>query len=219
AGVAAFQPGDGSSRPDFMVSEGDLVPEGHLILGLSGQGRFSALARFEANPEARTVGMSELAQQALELSGTPAAVIAAVTETAGVVGATLRQSPVPTANLSAKRFGFPQIRDWLSFTSERAFRDSTSLVVGVIARPGTPFDGLLRPLDRSTGLLGHLHAAAFSYRPLRKGRIELKPSVTELFEGQSLQAILHLLSDPRGFNGAGESVFYRGAVWIAPVTA
>ena len=55
-------------------------------------------------------------------------------------------------------------------------------------------------------------------RPLRKGRIELKPSVAELFDGHSLQAVLHLLSDPRGFNGAGESEFFRGALWIAPVT-
>lgn len=217
AGVAAFQPGDGSSRPDFMISEGALVPEGHLLLGLCGQGSFSSLVRFEAHAETRTIGMSELAQTALELSGAPAAVVVAVTETAGLIGATLRQSPAPIAGNSGNRFGFPQIRDWLSFTSERAFRDSTSLIVGVVARPGSPFDDLLRPLGRTTGLLGHLHAAAFPYRPLRKGPMELQPSVTELFEGQSLQAVLHLLSDPRGFNGAGESEFFRGAVWIAPL--
>ena len=66
--------------------------------------------------------------------------------------------------------------------------------------------------------MGHLHAAVFPYRPLRKGRIALKPSVTELFDGQSLQAVLHLISDSRAFNGAGESEFFRGAVWIAPLT-
>ncbi len=218
AGTAAFQPGDGSSRPDFMVSEGALVPEGHLVLGLCGRGSFSSLVRFEATPDARTLGMSELAQKALELSGSPAAVMVAVTETAGLVGASLRQSPAPSAGTSVKRFGFPQIRDWLSFTSERAFRDSTSLIAGVVARPGSPLDGWLRPLGRDTGLMGHLHAAVFPYRPLRKGRIALKPSVTELFDGQSLQAVLHLISDSRAFNGAGESEFFRGAVWIAPLT-
>ena len=215
AGVAAFQPADGASQPDFMLSEGALVPEGHLVLGLSAQGTFSSLLRFEANDEDRRIGITELMQMALESSGANAAVIVAVTETAGLVGATLRQSP--TTNATDKRFGFPQIRDWLSFTSERSFRDTTSLIVGVIAKPGSSCDALLRPLAKGSDLLGHLHAAVFPYRPLRKGRIELKSAVTSLFDGQSLQDVLHLICDPRGFSGAGESELYRGAVWIAPI--
>ncbi len=217
AGVAAFQPADGSSRPDFMLSEGALVPEGHLVLGLSAKGSFTSLLRFEANDEDRRIGLTELMQTALEASGANAAVVVAVTETAGLVGATLRQSPTSNAAPNDERFGFPQIREWLSFTSERSFRDTNSLMVGVIAKPGTAFDALLRPLASGPGLLGHLHAAVFPYRPLRKGRIDLKPAVTSLFDGQSLQNVLHLICDPRGFTGAGESELYRGAVWIAPL--
>lgn len=217
-GVAAFQPADGSSRPDFMLSEGALVPEGQLVLGLSAQGTFASLLRFEANDEDRRIGITELMQKALEASGSDAAVVVAVTETAGLVGATLRQSPTAEATHTGARFGFPQIRDWLSFTSERSFRDTTSLIVGVVAKPGTPFDALLRPLASSGALTGHLHAAVFPYRPLRKGRIDLKSTVSSLFGDHSLQSVLHLICDPRGFNGAGESELYRGAVWIAPIT-
>lgn len=216
-GVAAFQPADGSSRPDFMLSEGALVPEGQLVLGLSAKGSFTSLLRFEANDEDRRIGITELMQTALEASGANAAVIVAVSETAGLVGATLRQSPAAAAGTQDGRFSFPQIRDWLSFTSERSFRDTTSLIVGVVAKPETAFDALLRPLAPGSGLLGHLHAAVFPYRPLRKGRIDLQPAVTSLFDGQSLQSVLHLISDPRGFTGAGESELYRGAVWIAPL--
>ncbi|WP_395741537.1 STAS domain-containing protein [Prosthecobacter sp.] len=219
AGVAAFQPADGSSRPDFMLSEGALVPEGQLVLGLVAQGAFASLLRFEANDEDRRIGVTELMQTALESSGANAAVVVAVTETAGLVGATLRQSPVAGAGGPEERFGFPQIRDWLSFTSERSFRDTTSLIVGVVAKPGTAFEALLRPLAKGNELLGHLHAAVFPYRPLRKGRIDLQPAVAGLFDGQSLQNVLHLICDPRGFNGAGESELYRGAVWIAPITS
>lgn len=217
AGVAAFQPADGSSRPDFMLSEGALVPEGQLVLGLSAQGTFASLLRFEANDEDRRIGLTELMQTALESSGASAAVVVAVTETAGLVGASLRQSPASDTGAANDRFAFPQIRDWLSFTSERSFRDSTSLMVGVISKPGSAFDALLRPLARGTELLGHLHAAVFPYRPLRKGLIDLQPAVTSLFDGQALQSVLHLICDPRGFTGAGESEFYRGAVWIAPI--
>lgn len=215
-GVAAFQPSDGSSRPDFVVTQGAFVPEGRLLVGLSGEGAFPLLARFEATAEARTAGLTELAETALQLSGAAAAAFVAVTETSCLVGASLRRSPA-SATAGAERFAYPNIRDWLSFTSERAFRDSTSLLVGVAARPGTALDPLLRPLGRDAGLRAHVHAAAFPYRPLRKGRVELKATVAELFDGSGLQAVLHLLADPREFNGAGQSEFFRGALWIAPV--
>jgi hypothetical protein len=88
--------------------------------------------------------------------------------------------------------------------------------VGVVAQPGTPLDPLLRPLGPAA-LRAHVHAAAFPYRPLRKGDIDLKSSLAELFDGHALQAVLHLLADPREFNGAGDSEFFRGALWLAPV--
>jgi anti-anti-sigma factor len=211
-GAAAYQPADGSTRPDFVLSEGELIPEGHLPLGLYGEGEFSILARFAARKEARTVGLSELAATALEIAGTPAAAIVAITETSGLLGASLRKSLATQADQD--RFQFPQIRDWLSFSAERVFRDSTSLVVGIVAREGTPYQALLRPHGE---VLGHFHAAAFPYRPLQKGRIELRDSVAALFDTHSLQAVLHLLCDPREINGTGESEFLRGALWIAPV--
>jgi len=211
-GAAAYQPADGSTRPDFVLSEGQLVPEGHLPLGLAGEGEFSFLARFAARKEARTVGLSEIAATALEIAGTSAAAIVAITETSGLVGASLRKSPASPS--SPDRFQFPQIRDWLAFSPERVFRDSTSLVGGVVAREGTPYQSLLRPHG---SVMGHFHAATFPYRPLQKGRIELHESVSALFDTHSLQAVLHLLCDPREINGAGESEFLRGAMWIAPV--
>ena len=228
AGVAAFQPTDGSSRPDFVVTQKSLVPEGRLLVGLSGAGEFSLLARFEATAEARSIGLHELASTLLDLSRAKTIAFAAVTETAGLVAASLRQSPASataasaTAGTSGGRFGFPQIRDWLSFTSERAFRESTSLLVGVVSRGGSSLDPILRPLAAATNgttppLLGHVHAAAFPYRPLRKGRIEMTATIQELFENQSLQAVVHLLNDPRSINGAGQSEFLRGAAWFAPV--
>ncbi|HKF25183.1 MAG TPA: hypothetical protein VKB24_04380, partial [Candidatus Acidoferrum sp.] len=55
------------------------------------------------------------------------------------------------------------------------------------------------------------------YRPVPKGKIGLKESVRALFEGQSLEGILHLLSDDRGETGGRESEFVRGACWIAPI--
>ena len=218
AGCAAYQPTDGSARPDFLVTLGALIPQAHLLSGLVGEGSFPMLLRFAVQGEARSIGLAEIAQAALDASEASAVAFVAVTETSGLVGATLRRPP---AMSPADRFAFPQIRDTLSFTAERAFRDSTSLLVGVVVHPGAdvPWAGQLRPLaagDRP--LLGHVHAAAFPYRPIPKGAIDYATTVTALFDGPSLQSVLHLLADTREIHGAGESEFYRGALWVAPIS-
>ncbi len=215
SGASVFQPTDGSARPDFALCQGGFVPRGHLPVGLRGEGPFHRLARFAVRPEAPGVPLSELAATALELSGAEAVALVLYAETAGLVGATLRR-PLD-ASSPPDRFAFPQIRDWLSFTPERAHRDGTSLVVGVAARPGHALSPWLRPLRPDLPLRGHFHAAAFPYRPIRKGRLELPATIAELFENASPQAVLHLLADTRDIHGAGESEFHRGALWFAPV--
>src|SRR5262249_23895143 len=139
-----------------------------------------------------------------------------VAEARGRVGAALRRSPAVAAPVDS-RLAFRQIREWLSFTSEPAFRDGQSLVVGIAARePEGALSPWLRPLA-ADGPQGHFHAAAFSYRPLPRGRLELRETVASLFEGALLQGVLHLLRDARERAGAGESEFVRGVCWVAPV--
>ncbi|HYU79661.1 MAG TPA: hypothetical protein VEK56_11790, partial [Vicinamibacterales bacterium] len=63
------------------------------------------------------------------------------------------------------------------------------------------------------------HAAAFPFRPFKKGLVPLKETVTSLFESESVLGVLHLLNDDREALGAGESAFIRGACWIGPIGA
>ena len=214
SGAAVFQPTDGSARPDFALCQAGFVPSGHLPVGLRGEGNFARLARFAVANDAPAVPLSELAATALELSGAEAVAVVLYAETAGLVGATLRK---PLDAAPPDRFAFPQIRDWLSFTSERAHRDSTTLVVGVVTRPGHKLSPWLRPMAKDVELRAHFHAAAFPYRPIRKGRLELPATIAELFENSAPQALLHLLADNRDIHGIGESEFHRGALWFAPV--
>ena len=76
---------------------------------------------------------------------------------------------------------------------------------------------MLRPLATGAPAAGHFHAAAFSYRPLQKGDIDLAATVATLFEAETLQGVLHLLTDDREISGAGQSDFVRGACWIGPI--
>jgi anti-anti-sigma factor len=215
SGAAAYLPTDGTNVPDYLVSSGNYFPELVVLYGVVCSGEFSHLLRFEAEKEAGAVSLNEVIEtvcDALETQRLGAVVIA---ETAGLVGASLLKSPV--LQTTAGPFHYPETVDWLSFTPERAHSRSLALVTGMTT-PTADAPAVFRPFNKKRGLSGHFHAAAFPYRPLRKGQLKLEETVTTLFEAGSVEGLLHLLSDDREIGGAGESEFIRGACWIAPVT-
>jgi hypothetical protein len=218
AGATAYQPADGTNVPDYLLSSGALSSDIHLLYGLSCAGRFSRLVRFEQLQAGRTTGLSSLLSACLHLAGAQAVGLVIVAEAAGLVGAALRRSPA-AADADGSFFDHPGVRSRLSFTSERAHPRSLTLGAGIVATEdaarGIP---QLRPIG-ADGLQGHVHAAAFPFRPVRKGRIDLKETVSGLFEAERLLGVLHLLNDDRGAGGAGESEFNRGACWIGAIAA
>jgi anti-anti-sigma factor len=226
-GAVAYLPTDGTNAPDFLLAGGTTLPGAQVCYAVTCDGAgtqpFQKLIRFEAASGAGPIALSALLETCLELAAAPQAGVVMIAESAGLVGAALRRSPV-MANARSDIFEFPGVRGWLSFTAEPAFTKSAVLLAGVVVRGEC--DRLMswvRPLGPSTSaervISGHLHGAAFSYRPVPKGKIELKESVRALFEGQSLEGILHLLCDDRGETGVRESELVRGACWIAPIAS
>ena len=210
-GAAAYLPTDGSNVPDYLLSAGSFVPEVNVLYGAVCEGQFASLARFEASKEVRGVKLGAVVEAALEIANTDAAVVVVVAEAAGLVGAALRQSPARERAIAAAMFGHPEIRNWISFTAEPAYAGSVCLLAGIAARgkPG-PLDAMLRGAR-------HFHAAAFHYRPIQKGEIDLRTTVKSLFETHGLQGVLHLLEDHREAMGAGETELIRGAAWVGPI--
>jgi anti-anti-sigma factor len=221
SGAAAYRPTDGTNMPDFLVAAGQSRPEIQVCYGLAcdavNTGSFSKLVRFQAGQESGTVTLAALVEAALEFSGAQSAAVVMVAEAAGLMGAALRRSPAQAAEGSF--FELPRVREWLTFTAERAHTRSMALVVGIASRAKDgELEPLLRPLSSAENAIsGHFHAAAFSYRPLQKGRLDLKTTVRNLFETQTLENVLHLLSDDRAIAGAGQSEFIRGACWVGPI--
>jgi anti-anti-sigma factor len=214
-GAAAYLPTDGTNVPDFMISSGELVPELNVLYGLRCEGAFTHLMRFETADAESPISLAELVRTALEVAGAPVVGMVMVVESAGLVGAALRRSPAAAAGVNDAPFKYPEVRSWLSFSTERLYSRSLALVVGIGAGSEyPPLSSMLRPLGPAAGPEGHFHAAAFSYRPLKKGSIDLKSTVTTLFETETLQGVLHLLSDRREAAGPQQSEFVRGACWI-----
>jgi anti-anti-sigma factor len=215
-GSAAYLPTDGTNVPDFMVSSGELVPEMNVLYGLRCEGGFTHLIRFDTADLEGPISLSGLVQTALGISGAVLIGMVMVAESAGLVGAALRRSPASAAGIRDAPFKYPEVRSWLSFSTERLYSRSLALVSGIGASSEcAPLTPMLRPLGAKALPIGHFHAAAFSYRPLKKGNIDLNATVTTLFETETLQGVLHLLSDTREAAGPQQSEFVRGACWIS----
>jgi len=219
AGNAACQPTDGTNFPDYLVASGTLVPKVTALYGIACRGGFRKLMRFDGSPSGVPLPFSAvLAQARRQFPGTCLG-LTLVTESAGLLGASLKRPPVAAHGGSAQHvFAHPEIRRWLSFSPERAFTRSVALIAGVVSDDPPPnLAPLLRPITPDGAIKGHFHAAAFGYHPLPKGRIELLPTIGRLFDTGGLQGIMHLLADDRPAGGGGESVFLRGACWFGPI--
>ena len=215
-GAAACQPTDGANHPDFMLSSGSFVPRIATLYGMECRGAFAKLVSFESASGRDPVPLSLILETCREAAGTPTAAIVLLAESAGLIAAMLKRSPA--AGPAGSLFAYPEVRNWLSFSPERAFPHSLALAAGIVSADA-PADlrPFLRPLARRSALTGHFHAAAFTYRPLRKGRVELAPAVRSLFDGGGLQAVAHLLADDRDHPGGGESELLRGTCWVSPI--
>ncbi len=215
AGSAAYLPTDGTNVPDYMVCSGALVPELNTLYALRCEGDFSHLLRFEASASANAISLSDILRTGFEVTNSSVVGLAMIAESGGLVGAALRRPPAA----ESASFKYPEIRGWLSFSTERLYAKSLALVTGIASSSASGrLASFLRPLGAGTDFFGHFHAAAFSYHPLQKGEIDLKSTVTALFESENLQGVLHLLTDDRQAAGPQQSEFVRGACWISALS-
>ncbi len=216
-GAAAYFPSDSSNTPDFLLSRGDYIPEVKVLYSVLCDGEPSHLLRFQPSRLEGVVTLSKLVNLAHRAVSAPAVGLVMMAESAGLVGACLKCSPA-LDETGKNAFGFPEVRRWISYSSERLYRKSLALVTGVaIFEEVSSLLPLVRPMTTARFPAGHFHAAAFSYRALHGEEVNLEQMVISLFEGETLQGILHLLSDNRDLQGAGESEFVRGAMWVGPI--
>jgi hypothetical protein len=80
----------------------------------------------------------------------------------------------------------------------------------------------LRPIktESSKGerpMLAHDHAAVFPYRPVARGELPLGRTIADVLTSSTPNAVLHLMTDTRPFEGVGETDLVRGACWVGPL--
>jgi hypothetical protein len=209
---------DGSKMPDYSVARGELVPEVQTLYAAVATGAFSHCVRFETDGET-DAPLSQLVHAGLSILRSDAMGMVMIAETAGIIGAALKQSPALPMN-QEHLFEHPGVRDWLRFAPEGVYNRTLALVAGLATAKDRPeLVPFVRPMGPEAFPAGHFHAAAFSYRALPKGALPLEETLSDLFDEQSLLGLVHLLNDVRPINGAGESQFVRGAMWIGPIAS
>jgi len=216
AGVAIALPPGEHGVPDFVVTQGDHVPRVEALYALAATGALSSMVRFDAKSDgAGVLGLSELLESSLELIGANDVGFVILAEAAGVVGATVRRSPATAEG--ATPLAFPDVRDWLSFTTERANDRHLVLIVGFATRAASQeAAAFLRRLTPGSPIEAHCHAALFPYRPIPKGELPLASTVSGVVSTSPPIDVLHLMTDTREFEGVGQTDLLRGACWIGP---
>ncbi|UCD27345.1 MAG: STAS domain-containing protein [Planctomycetota bacterium] len=217
-GAIAYLPTGEKGAPDYLISAEQFVPEIQILHSMVCEGDFSHLICFESK-SASIMSMEQIALQSLSVVGVDTIGVVMIAEVDGLIGAALKRSPT-SANSGTHLFRHPDIREWITFTTERAYPRSLVIVAGIATRKNdTPLGWYLRPLGNQSKIRGHFHAVVFSYRPLQKGRIALIETVRTIFETDRPQGILHLINDDRSLVGSGQSEFVRGKCWASPVSA
>ena len=217
AGVGIEQPPSVNGTPDFQIAQEDFIPELQLSYGLQSNGEFSHRIRFEAGRSERgSVQLSDVVKEALDFLKSSHMGFVIVAEAETVVGASLIQSPTALSNHSI--WTHPQIRNWLSFTSEQSYDKKVLLIAGVACTtPTEQAKVFLRPIREARSIECHIHAAVFPYRPLSKGNANLSEVIRDLFAVDTPKNVLHLLADERAIEGVGETRLMRGTCWCGPI--
>ncbi len=209
----AYIPGDGSQKPDYIVSSGLLIGKLTELYGMHFKGDFSHMLHFERKGAMSGIGVSQLADCIAQLTGYDQYVLVMIAESDGLTGTSLNVSPVDGARI----FTYPEVIEAVRFTTEPVHEKMQTLSIGYITKKSeAAADSFVRSLTPGSSIKGHIHTAVFPYMPVNKNSIDLYQTIDAMFN-TSLMDLLHLTNDSREIKGIGESHFIQGFCWVAPV--
>ncbi|MFZ1728990.1 MAG: STAS domain-containing protein [Bacteroidota bacterium] len=212
AGITVCVPTDERNHPDYMIEDGVFVPVISVYSGIEVEADFSKQLNFEAAEQYRGIPLSSLALLALKEAEAPAASALIVAESASLIGAQRKKSPVG----GDPAFGVSEVKENFSFTAEPSHERSIAVICAIFSSEPSP---LLRPLDPAGRSYGHSHAAIFSHKPLPDGQMDVQNFIRTLFDFGTVHGVLHLMYDDRNSMRSIESEFIRGSMWVHPLAA
>lgn len=208
---------------DYLIAEGELVPSARFLSGIAWRGEPTGRTGFEPSGDEPSVRVDDLARSLLAQARADAIAFVIVGEIHGLVGVELIRPLAESTEADHPHAGSREIASrWLSFSREPVLGRHSAVIVGVATRgspPGVLAD-CVRPLavKPDDDLRGHVHAAVFPHRPIRRGGVDLAATIRDLTAAPPI-AVMHLLADPQPALGSGSSELVRGCAWFAPLSA
>ena len=216
AGNILFQSPEEESRPDFLQPLENFIPRFRVLQALEAKGSMSHLIRFKPDAVSQNFSVSALIDKCHNLLQSDNILFVILAESDGVLGAHLIQSPT-LINNSVRVEGIG-LREWLTFTGERAFIGDQVLAVGFASlKPNQSLKPLLRQPSIDDEWFLHIHAAVFPYQPIQNGLLDLQTQLSRFLNGPPPKALMHLINDQRPEAGLGQTRFSRGAVWCSAI--
>ena len=222
-GFAAYMPSDGSKNPDYIIAGKDYTPEINYLYSAASECDQTAAFTFKSAQAGAPVKFSDIVKTAHSVTNCDNILVTVIGEVRGIVGASLASPPVASNDKNSGAggpFEFPRIRENFNITSEPAYNGNIAVCAGVSCSESSPDPAVakfLRPLAIGSILSGHFHAAVFDFTPLKKNCADPADVIAALYEKGAPEAVLHLINDWRGGNGAGETEFISGSCWIANI--
>ena len=208
---------------DYLLGEGDLVPEINVVTGLAWQGLPGGIAAFEPTDDRPAVAVDNLVAGLLnhglpEQSPADAIAVVITAEVHGLVAAELIRPLAGATPDDHPLVGSRAIAaNWLCFSREPVHAGRTAIIVGIAWRaPAGAHTEHAAPLGPS-GVCGHLHAVVFPHRPIRRAARDLPAVLADLTASEPL-AVVHLMADDRPVLGLGVSELVCGSCWFAPLS-
>jgi anti-anti-sigma factor len=211
-GIASL-PSDETKTPDYMIKTGNLIPEINTLYCLGIYDSFQKEVIF--SPENETsITFSNIVETIAELGNHKNFAFLMIGESNGLVGVSLKTSPVSGVN----PFTFPEVRNNIKFTTEPVHLRAFTIVFGIFSSDTSEnLKSFLRPFNLSGNMLSHVHAAVFPPTPFRKEKTDYHIIINSLFNDTQIIDVIHLLNDNREINGLGESSFKSGYCWTTEI--
>ena len=212
--AVAYLPTDNSHIPDYAVQSGQFVPAIESLFSIQVEGAFTEVIAFESLGSEQNIQLNHIVSKLSEISGQGKFALLMIAESQGLIGMSLRKSPVGGDPM----LEFPAIRDNIFYTTEPIHPRMLTVSFGYFdSQPDQELEKILRPISPDASLLGHIHTAVFPYQPIRKDEKSYDNILLSLFSSSEVQDILHLLNDTREINGLGDSNFKNGTCWIGRI--
>ncbi len=209
-----YLPSDGSRKPDYMISSGQLIATLAELYGLHFEGNFSHIIRFDPETLNNTSGISQITEGISECTKHSQYAFVMIAESSGIIGVSLNSPPVN----GKKIFDYPEIKETINFSTEPLYNKTLTVSVGIVTdQLNVDNKRFLRPISPDSNNYSHIHTAVFPFIPLKKEEIDLYETTNYLIENIELKDILHLVNDSREIVGLGESQFTQGTIWVVPI--